>query len=77
MNKTLTVFTAVTLVMLIPLAMGHTLASLPVVMVGSLAASVCGLTVAVASGLRRQAAVEVEIPRSPVIVAGSVWGVGV
>ena len=79
MNKTLPVLTAAIFGLTTSILLGvasHNLQILPAAMIGSLAASVWGFTLALASRIQPLSPAEVEAPRPPVIAAGSVWGVG-
>lgn len=79
MNKTLPVFTAALFNLTIPLLRGVSLQklyTLPAVTVGGLAASVRGCIVALTARIQKPSPAEVETPPPPVIVTGSVWGVG-
>jgi hypothetical protein len=76
-NKTLPVFTAATFGLLTSLILGGSLYRLPALSAAVVGAIIWGCTVAVASGLQRPTSAEGEVPRPPVIAAGTVWGVGV
>ena len=80
MNKPLPVLAAAIFGLTISLIIGvslHRLQILPAATVGSLAASVWGVTFVLASRIQPSSPVKVEASHPPVIATGSVWGVGV
>ncbi|HEY8602480.1 MAG TPA: hypothetical protein VIL85_28920 [Thermomicrobiales bacterium] len=80
MNKTLPVLTAALFGLAASLLLAVSLPALsplPVVIAGSLAATVWGFTAALTVRFQWSSLAEVEVSHPPVVATGGVWGVGI